>query len=140
METGVKAKTIWGDSLYQVRARKAFPILVRQAVAHQPIYYSDLSQELEMPNPRNLNYVLASIDKTLQVISEKWEFDIPAIGCLVINQNTLIPGSGVGVFIRDVSNFANLSETHKRKIIDVELQKIFTFPRWQDILEYLELD
>jgi hypothetical protein len=44
-----------GDKLYQERARRAMPILVRQALASQPIYYSDLAEELGMSNPRNLN-------------------------------------------------------------------------------------
>jgi hypothetical protein len=47
-----------GSKLYQERARKALPLLVRQAKAEQPIYYSALAEYLDMPNPRNLNYVL----------------------------------------------------------------------------------
>ncbi len=66
METGEVAKFIEGKKLYQERARKALPLLVRQALANQPILYSDLAQELDMPNPRNLNYVLGSIGYTLQ--------------------------------------------------------------------------
>ena len=72
METGEVAKSIEGEKLYQKRARKALPILVRQALAHQPIFYSDLANELDMPNPRNLNYVLGSIGQTLQEISDEW--------------------------------------------------------------------
>lgn len=55
METAQKAQPIWGSKLYQQRAQKALPILVRQAKARQSIYYSQLAQELGMPNPRNLN-------------------------------------------------------------------------------------
>ena len=48
METGEKTfeADIMGDKLYQVRARKALPILVRQAKAQQTITYTDLAIEL----------------------------------------------------------------------------------------------
>jgi len=84
METGEIAKSIEGEKLYQERARKALPLLVRQALANQPIFYSDLANELEMPNPRNLNYVLGSIGQTLQEISVEWKDEIPPINCLVM--------------------------------------------------------
>ncbi len=83
METGQIAKALSGDKLYQERARKALPILVRQALANQHIYYSDLTIELGMPNPRNLNFVLGSIGQSLQQLSTTWQEDIPPINCLV---------------------------------------------------------
>ena len=43
METGEIAKSIEGEKLYKERARKALPLLVRQALANQPIFYSDLA-------------------------------------------------------------------------------------------------
>jgi len=59
-ETGEVAETMEGNKLYQERARRAMPILVRQALAGETIYYQDLADELGMPNPRNLNFVLGS--------------------------------------------------------------------------------
>ena len=67
METAKTAQPISGDKLYQERARRALPLLVRQAQAHAKIYYLDLALELGMPNPRNLNYVLGSIGQALQL-------------------------------------------------------------------------
>ena len=95
METDEKTKSIEGEKLYQQRARKAFPLLVRQALANQPILYLDLAQELEMPNPRNLNYVLGCIGQTLQEISVEWKEEIPPINCLVINKTKGLPGGGL---------------------------------------------
>jgi hypothetical protein len=60
------AEPIAGDKLYQHRARLALPLLVRQAEAGKPIIYSDLAEELGMPNPRNLNYPLGSIGSTIE--------------------------------------------------------------------------
>jgi len=139
METGQAAEPMWGDKLYQKRARAALPILVRQAIANETIIYSDLAQEIGMPNPRNLNYVLGSIGETLKIVSTNWETEIPPINCLVINKNTQLPGDGVYVFVDDVNNYKNLSLKQKRDIVKNELVKIFTFSRWNEVLEYLDL-
>ncbi len=86
METGEKTfnADIHGEKLYQKRARKALPILVRQAKAEQPIYYSDLAEELNMPNPRNLNYVLGAVGNSLKKLEKKWKEEIPLINVIVI--------------------------------------------------------
>mgnify|MGYP001129940790 CR=1 FL=1 len=139
MGTGQAAEPVWGDKLYQKRARAALPILVRQAIANETIIYSDLAQEIDMPNPRNLNYVLGSIGETLKIVSTNWETDIPPINCLVINKNTQLPGDGVYVFVDDVNNYKNLSLNQKRDIVKKELVKIFTFSRWNEVLAYLDL-
>lgn len=139
METSQIAESISGNKLYQIRARKVLPILVRQAIAQQPIFYAALAEEIGMPNPRNLNYVLASIGKTLKEISNKWKEEIPALDCLVINKYTLLVGEGVG-FISNINNFAKLPKKQKRAIIDLELQKIYAFPRWIEVLNYLGLE
>jgi hypothetical protein len=45
-----------GKKPFQVRARQALPILIRQAIAGPiPVTYSGLAAELEMPNPRSLS-------------------------------------------------------------------------------------
>jgi hypothetical protein len=140
METGEVAKSIEGKKLYQERARKALPLLVRQALANQPIFYSDLANELEMPNPRNLNYVLGSIGQTLQEISAEWKDEIPPINCLVINKNTGLPGEGISWFVTDKNSFGKLPRKQQRVIIDTELHKIYSYPRWREVLKYLDLE
>lgn len=139
METTVRAQPIWGDKLYQQRAQKALPILVRQAIAREPIYYSQLAHELNMPNPRNLNYVLGSIGETLLLISEKWGIDIPSINSLVININTLLPGSGVVWVSNGPPNYDELSTSEKREIIALEFRNIYTFSSWLELLDELGL-
>jgi len=54
-----------GKKLFQQRAVRALPVLVRQAKAEQTIFYSDLAQELGMPNARNLNAVLGAVADAL---------------------------------------------------------------------------
>lgn len=138
-ETGEKAKPFdEGNELYQQRARAALPLLVRQVLAQKPIFYADLAHELVMPNPRNLNFVLGSIGKTLIKLGKKWEVEIPPIQCLVVNQTDELPGQGVGLFV-DKRAFREMSKSQRRIVIEGQFQKIFTFTRWREVLAAFSL-
>jgi hypothetical protein len=139
MKTGQIAKPLPGNKLYQQRAMRAFPILVRQAFANQPIYYSDLADELDMPNPRNLNFVLGCIGQTVQNLAKEWGEEIPPISCLVANKATGLPSGGIGFFTDDTDAFARLPLKQQRAIISIELQNIFAYPRWLDVLRSVGL-
>ena len=139
MSTAQISAPITGDKLYQESAREAFPILVRQAKAGTNIFYSDLAQELGMANPRNLNYVLASIGQTLELLSEKWQEKVPPIQCLVVNKSTGLPGEGVGWFLVKKEDFGSLPLARKKLIVKAELNHIFAYPHWDEVLEVLEL-
>jgi len=138
-ETAKTARPISGDKLYQLRARQALPLLVRQARAATPIYYSDFAHELGMPNPRNLNYVLGSIGTALERLSKKWKEKIPPIQCLVVNKATGLPGEGIGWFITKKDDFRKLPRKQQRFLVHAELQKVFGYPRWSDVLRELKL-
>lgn len=139
-DTAEIAEPLSGDKLYQQRARKALPLLVRQAMASTPIVYEDLAHELNMPNPRNLNYVLGSIGQTLLNLSEHWDIEVPPIQCLVVNKNTRLPGEGIGWFITDLSHYKRLSNKQRRQVVDAELQKIYAFDKWPRVLSTLSLE
>lgn len=139
METAKIAEPMSGDKLYQQRARAALPILIRQALANKPIYYGDLADELLMPNPRNLNYVLGSIGRTLNNLSIEWNEEIPPIQCLVLNQHTGLPGEGVGEFLANQADYGRLSRTQQRRLVDAALYKVFTFQKWHQVLSALDL-
>ena len=83
-----------GHKLYQTRARKALPLLIRYALAGEKVYYWQLADELGMPNPRNLNYVLGSIGTTLHKLGEIWGEQIPAIQSLAVSKSSGLPGNG----------------------------------------------
>jgi hypothetical protein len=140
MSTAKIAESISGDKAYQVKARAALPILVRQAVAGTTILYSDLAEELKMPNPRNLNYVLGSIGQSLERLSEAWKSKVPPIQCLVISKNTRLPGEGIGWFLVKKEDFASFSLRQKRAIVEAELQHVFSYPLWREVLKALELE
>lgn len=140
MSTATISEPISGDKTYQVRARAALPLLVRQAQAGAPVFYSDLAEELGMPNPRNLNYVLGSIGQSLERLSKAWKVKVPPIQCLVVNKNTGLPGEGIGWFLVKKEDFATLPLKQKRAIVEAELQHVFSYPRWQEVLKALELE
>jgi len=139
METARVTESISGAKLYQQRARAALPVLVRQAHGGTPIHYSELAAELGMPNPRNLNYVLGSIGQTMNALSRQWREKIPPIQCLVINKATGLPGEGIGWFITDKDDFRHLPKRQQRRLLEAELQKVFAFPKWLDVLKALRL-
>lgn len=140
METAEISLGLEGDKLYQQRARQALPILVRQAKAGRTIYYADLAEEIDIPNPRNLNYPLGSIGTELQELGESWGEEIPQIQCIVVKQNTELPGEGVGGFISDTKNFKKLNAKQKKALVDGVLVRIFGYDKWDSVLDALELE
>lgn len=140
MRTATISEPIAGDKAYQVRARAALPLLVRQAEAGAPVFYSDIAEELGMPNPRNLNYVLGSIGQSLELLSKAWKSKVPPIQCLVVNKSTGLPGEGIGWFLVKKEDFSTLPLRQKRAIVEAELQHVFSYPRWREVLEVLELE
>lgn len=139
IETAKLARPIWGNKSYQARAREALPILVRQALAGQTIFYSDLALELGVHH-RTLNFPLGSIGRTLIELSEEWGEEIPAIQCLVISRDTSLPGQGVGEFITDAGRYRALPRGEQKRLIDLELHEVYTFRRWADVLDALGLE
>ncbi|MFN3425668.1 MAG: hypothetical protein ACK40C_13280 [Novosphingobium meiothermophilum] len=119
-ETASQTDNMFGDKLYQVRARQALPILVRQALSRKPIFYKALAAELGMPNPRNLNYVLGSIGTTLNELASDPEWgEIPHIQSLVINQQRRLPGEGFeGFLAQRMKEYQKLSLAEKRAYLD----------------------
>ena len=128
------AKSIFGNSLYQKRARAALPILVRQALASEKIFYADLAEELDIPNPRNLNYVLGSIGNTLLELGKEWQEEIPPIQAIVVNQQTGLPGDGFNFFIAGEPD-----PRQKEAIVQQKLGGVFSYPKWSNVLEALGL-
>lgn len=141
MGTLLKAKHMHdGDMPYQVLARKALPILVRQAQNKQIITYGDLALELGMPNPRNLNYVLGSIGTSIDHLKKEWKEAIPYIQSLVVKKNIELPGYGIGEFL-GIKNaeFARLPFLQRRIIQDRALDEISMYQHWGKVLKSLKL-
>jgi hypothetical protein len=129
------ANYLAGDKLFQKRARAALPLLVRQATQSATILYSDLAPELRMPNERNLNDVLGYVGKAIESLSKDWKETIPPIQCLVINKRDGIPGKGIGWFITKKEDFKKLPRKEQRRLVKLELEKVFAYPRWPSVLQ-----
>lgn len=132
--------SMFGDKLYQRRSREALPLLVRQAKERKKITYSDLAYQMEMPNPRNLNYVLGAIGYELLRIKERGDITPPPIQCLVINKSKGLPGKGISEFLDNKEEFLNASNSEKIEILKKCQAEVFDFKQWDEILEELELD
>jgi hypothetical protein len=138
MITAKTADSIFGNKLYQKRARMALPLLVLQVELKKPITYLALMKKMKMPNARNLNYVLGSVGQALEVLSKKWNESIPPIQSLVINKNTLLPGPGFYNFLKS-NNPSKLSSDEKRKVVDELHQSIYSYKKWKEVLKDLTL-
>lgn len=138
--TSEKSKTDLSndEKLYIKRAKIAFPILVRQAKAEKPIYYSDLAREIGMPNARNLNFVLGAVGNSIKELEKKTNREIPLINFLVINKSEEMPGSGVEDFI-EYKYFESLNKSQKRKVVDKILSDIYLYKDWYWVLSELNL-
>jgi len=128
-----------GDKLYKQRARAAMPILVRQAWARQTVYYSDLTSELGMPNPRNLNYPLGTIGESLIQLGKLWGQKVPPLQCLVINKSTGLPGEGVEWAVPELKNFAAMTPRVRRIRVEQQLSDIYAFDRWKSVLQAFDI-
>jgi len=141
-ETGESTEfgNFFGEKLYEKRARRALPLLVRQAKAQQTIFYADLANELEMPNPRNLNYVLGLIGNEMQKLESIFGQKVPPIQCLVINQITGLPGEGIGWFVPNKSKFKKLSKANRKAVLKEMLVSAFAFSDWDHVLAHFDLE
>ena len=115
--------------LYQTRARIILPILVRQAVAGEKITYADLGEELDLHH-RVIKRPLGCIGDTLLKLGEQWQEKIPQIQGLVVNKQTNLPGDNVN-FLRH----QKLAPREKEAIVEAVLGKVFSYPKWLDVLE-----
>lgn len=136
-ETVRPASPMDGDDLYQRRARAALPLLVRQAKARMPITYGSLAKELGMENPRNLNYPLGCIGRSLQRLSEQWNQPIPELQTLVINKHTKIPSSGSDKFLDE---FKTLSPRRQLERVKTIQRSVYDYRRWDEVINALGLN
>lgn len=130
---------ISGEKPYQRKAREAFPLLVRQARGEEPITYGALAAELEMPNPRNLNYVLGAIGNTIEQLNGQFREKIPPIQFLVVQKTSGAPGPGVSFYVPDVPDFRQLSLRQRRHLAVEKRREIYAFDAWEEVLSILGL-
>src|SRR5660397_15268 len=129
-----------GDKLYEQRGRAALPVLVRQARAQQTMFYGDLARELDMPNPRNLDYVLGAVGSSMLKLSKKWGEEVPPIQALVVNRNSGLPGEGIAWFAPDAADFAAAPRSKRERTVQRMLDEVYTFSKWDQVLAEFGLE
>jgi hypothetical protein len=137
MATQFKAKPLPGDELYQIRAKQAFPILVRQAHTQVVITYENLAKEMGL-HPRTLNFVLGCIGNSLIVLSKLWGEEIPPLQSLVVNKKTRQPGRG-GKWFSAGDKFESLDSKQLDLILKARYQEIFLYSKWNSVLSHYRL-
>lgn len=128
-----------GAKTYQQRARSALPILVRQAKAHQTMFYSELALEMGISNPRTLNYPLDSIGRALLDLGKRWDRRVPPIQALVISKSSGYPGEGFSPFAHGEKDFKRLPLRERRRIVRSMFEEVFIFPDWNRVLDAFAL-
>lgn len=132
---------ILGKELYQKRAAKALPILIKQAGLRKEISYSALAEEIGIPNPRNLNHVLDCVGIRLQELSSEWGEGIPPIQAAVINKSTGLPSEGIGWLFQGKARekFDALPIKERKRLLHARWAEIYDYPKWEEVLNAVGL-
>jgi len=132
---------ILGNELYQKRAAKALPILIKQAELRKELSYSALAQEIGMPNPRNLNNVLDCVGIRLEELSNEWGETIPPIQTAVINKGTGLPSEGIGWLFQGKARekFDALPIKERKRLLHAKWAEIYDYPKWKEVLDAVGL-
>ena len=122
----------------ETQARAILPILVQRVIAsqnsqEQKITYGKLAEEVG-GNRRKLGGPLGCIRSILDELREQWNEDIPHIQGIVVKKDTGLPGDRVIFFLN-----RDLNPTEREAIFEAELQKVFSYQKWLDVLEALGL-
>lgn len=133
----VQSGFVGGDKLFQLRAARALPILVRQARAQKTIPYSALASELGMKNPRNCNYVLGAIGEEIESLGKNLGWDIPRIECLAVSKHSGVPSEGFYSILPN--SFHTAGPVQRRRILENLAEQVWAFGRWNEVLERLGL-
>lgn len=131
---GEKAQPMWGNALYQKRARKALPLLVKLASTRATATYTEIAKQLKMASARNLNYVLGSVGASLEELSKVWGEPVPPLTALVVNVHTDLPGTGVDTFLLEAGEPASLD---RRSQVEQACAAIYEYKKWKQVQKAL---
>jgi HNH endonuclease len=130
-KAAIQARNILGDKPYQRRARAALPILVSAAASWDTLIYQDLARRLNMPNPRNLDYVLGCIGREIEVLANLWKVEIPPIEIIVINKSESLPGRGADPFLKRIKDRVGFMDRHG--LVSIAQDQVFQYPQWRAV-------
>lgn len=123
------------------RAKRALPILIRQARAEKPLTYEDLGIELGMHH-RPVKTVAAYVGFTLSAIGRThgWKRRAPPpLQSLIVNGITGLPGHGFDNFLGPTYQKAK-SKSQRLAILKAVYAETASYGNWDELLELLQLD
>ena len=123
------------------RARRALPILVRQAHSRTPITYKALSRELEMKHHRPVAIVAGYAGLTVKSLADEKTWTMPPpppLQALVINGDDLFPGDGIDSFMTEAYRQAK-TRRQKEAALNGVYSEIFSYPYWKNVLDFLHI-
>lgn len=129
---------LWGDTITERQARQILPILVRQALAGQPITYGHISDELSIGHSYLGNH-LGIISDALNALARQWGEEIPPIQALVVYKQTGLPGDRLDYGVPRLADYASLPPSEKVQTISREHAGIFAYDKWPAALAALNL-
>ena len=120
-----------GDSVSQLRARKALPILVKKAQKRETISYKQLAAKLGLHgkrDPQNMRHVCGSISATLRCLEECWGEKIPRITNIVIRSD----GKIAPLIEEQLTGDPKVQPTPEL------FEPIYSYPKWEEVLDAIK--
>lgn len=125
-----------GDSDSQLWAREALPILVRKAQTRETISYKGLAHMLGLysrTHPLNMRHVCANISETLHDLEKRYGRKIPRITSIVVGSDGTLGSWMCESLTGDPDKQPSVEQ------LASELEPIFNYTKWEEILEDLNL-
>lgn len=129
---------LWGDSTTERQARLILPILVRQVLAGQSIFYGQISDELSIGHSYLGNH-LGTITDALNELARQWGTEIPPLPALVVRKDTGLPGDSFGYNVPRLVDYGSWPKQEKFQAVAREHAGIFAYRKWPDVLAALGL-
>lgn len=143
-------EALLGDKWTKYTARTVLPLIVWCAKNGRTITYGQIDREIV--NRGWGHHVIAvqyghpagTIGDALIETEEDWEDSIPPLNALIVNQTTQLPGDGVNWYLERYAetekHIDNMSLDEKRAIVEEIHADIFSYEKWDDLLEEYEME
>lgn len=125
-----------GDKKTQLWARRALPILAKKVQERETISYTQLAHALGLyskTHPVNMGKVCANISATLHDLEERYEEKLPRIASIVIKKTGKLSPWMCQRLTGDPD------KQPSQEIFHSELEHIYDYPKWDEILQLLNL-
>ncbi len=127
---------MFGEKLYQQRAREVLPILIERAKKGETATYGEISEILELGTfgPVQVGpYILPSISTTLCKCEKRYKEKFPRLTNIVIRSDGKM-GAWPFNQLKEVLGRDPTWEDYEREL----LVPIYNYDRWDNVLEKLE--